>query len=54
MLIIKRIRYVTGETSATTDTEIETHDVEALRAELHRVIQCDRILFSYYEINKTQ
>lgn len=52
--LIKRIQCVSGEVTDTHYVNIETNNIEATRKELHECYQCDRILFSYEQINKTQ
>ena len=52
--LIKRIQCVSGEVTDTHYVNIETNNIEATRKELHACYQCDRILFSYEQIKKTQ
>lgn len=49
--LIKRIQCVSGEVTDTHYVNIETNNIEATRKELHACYQCDRILFSYEQIN---
>lgn len=50
MYLISQIKCVSGDMSNMHSVEIETENIEITRSELHRLYQCDRILFIYEQL----